>query len=841
MSAPGTLQLQYQSAKGQASHALPSHSEWSVRIGSAFTADVRLDDGDAEHCQLWCHEGKVFLEDLGSSDGTFVGDQRIDFPVRLQPGQGFRIGDVSFVLCEASDPERCSKDNKNLPKAPPEAVDQTVVFRTPQGPAVAQSQATGEGRSGRGRAKRVALTGDRLVLGRDVQGAGRIEHVAISRRHAQLIGGPDAWAVADLGSTNGTFVNGQRVTGTQRLEPGDVIALGPVLLQFTGRSLKPLDDDGVRVDVLGLTKTVRHRDTGQPLNLIDDVDMSIHSGEFVAMLGSSGCGKSTFMDAVNGRRRATHGRVLFNGRDLYEEFPSLKRRIGYVPQQVILHGQLSVEAALKHASRLRLPTDLTGAEIDRNIDKVLKSVGLSDRKKTTIASLSGGQQKRVAIAMELLSRPSVLFLDEVTSGLDMKTEKQMMTLFRSLADEGITILCITHYLDSLEYCHHVAYFFGGQLAFYGPPPAFQEHFGISTHSAIYQLEAEATPDDWAKRYDQSRTAQTFLHDRLHQAQLDPGSEHSAAAVSSEAGADRSRLSAERTGLQLATLTRRYVRLLLADRATLAVTLALAPVTAILIAFAASDWKTDGGFQALTVAFMAVVTAFFLGLFSSAREIVKELTIYLHERMVGLEIAPYLLSKIGPLALINTIQVGCLLLILRWTTAFKDVGQAWQAFVLLLVVALAGTLTGLMISSIVGRAEAAMSLMIFAIVPQLLFAGNFAELQGPQRFVAASAVTSYWAYHAMAELTPIVMPPKRHGGPKTITGGDGAWVIQVLVICSQCMMLTGAAGLLLLRKDGPGAIRRFFSGAGRIIQSQGDDRAPRVKAWFAGARAGIMRG
>jgi len=860
--------LVYQTPEGDASFELPDSRAWRINIGSSPDAECQIpgDDIAAQHAVIFARGGKVFLEPSAETTVAIEG-RPITHPTRLPPGSSFTLGDVQLRFLDPAAEATNENTQTRAPSHSPGA--------TPYGEATVLSVG-GQGPRDPDAAAHIALTGERVDIGRSVEGDGRIDDPQVSRLHAELRLAGRAWTLRDLGSTNGTFVNGERLSRARELNPGDHVAFGSLLYQFTGDALQRAEDEnGVRVDVVELTKTVRHRDTGEPLNLIDGISMSVEPGEFVVMLGSSGCGKSTFMDAINGRRRGTAGQVLFSGRDLYREFPSLKRAIGYVPQEVIYHKPLPVEDILLHAAHLRLPTDTTPAEIEKRISEVLSIVGLAERRKTPAAALSGGQQKRVSIAIELLSRPKILFLDEVTSGLDMKTEREMMALFRQLADDGITIFCITHHLENLAYAHHIAYFFRGKLAFFGPEPDFLEHFGIGHAPEIYDREEGASPSQWAEGYRRSPLGQKLLEDRLKEI---PAESRIAKPVDKDTGAELSRLSAERTGVQTATLTKRYIKLIVADRATLAVTLALAPVIGIVMAFAAETWPETLGSQALNTAFMAGATVFFFGLFTASREIVKDLPVYLHERMVGLEIVPYLASRILPLSVIGLIQVLVFIVILRSFTDLQYVGNAFQLTALFFATSLAGSMFGLLLSALVDRVDTAVSLMIFAVVPQLLFAGNYGEMEQPQKAVAATLVTSYWTYDASEELlampgferpepeadetepqteepdaqgqaTPTPTPAAQPAPPSSppavpvqVPGtGGGDWLLQILIVLAQAGVLLIATFLLVLRRDGPGAIRRFFSGAGKLVQARNrDDKLVSVKQWIAGAGQGIRK-
>ncbi|MCZ7674259.1 MAG: ABC transporter ATP-binding protein [Chloroflexi bacterium] len=235
-------------------------------------------------------------------------------------------------------------------------------------------------------------------------------------------------------------------------------------------------DGNYRLDATNLTRIVSIGGLTQKLSggstqriILDDVTLSIHPREFVALVGGSGAGKSTLMKAMSGFTPANSGQVLVNGDDLYANFGAYRSILGYVPQDDIIHGQLTVYSALNYAAQLRLP-DAPPAEIETRIQRVIQEVELVGHEEKQVQSLSGGQRKRVSIAVELLAEPGLFFLDEPTSGLDPGLEKKMMYTMRQLADNGRTIILVTHATANIDQCTQVAFMSeGGKLAYFGPP------------------------------------------------------------------------------------------------------------------------------------------------------------------------------------------------------------------------------------------------------------------------------------------------------------------------------------------------------------------------------------
>ena len=312
----------------------------------------------------------------------------------------------------------------------------------------------------------------RLTEGNDLC----LDDPRVSRYHAVIERTGAQYRIQDLRSHNGTFVNGKRVEREQRLNPGDEIQIAGMKLVFSEEGLNKLDTrGGLRLDLVHLNKVVKG---GK--NLLQDISLAVYPREFVALVGTSGAGKSTLLDAMNGFRPATTGEVLVNGVNLYTHFDAYRTELGYVPQEDIMHRELTVYQALDYAGKLRMPADTSAQERAARIHQVLAELNLVERKDLPIHKLSGGQRKRVSIAIELLTKPQMFFLDEATSGLDPGTELELMQLLRRLTEdpkESRTIILITHATKNVVLCDKVIFLTkGGYLAFYGAPDEALSYF-----------------------------------------------------------------------------------------------------------------------------------------------------------------------------------------------------------------------------------------------------------------------------------------------------------------------------------------------------------------------------
>ncbi len=320
-----------------------------------------------------------------------------------------------------------------------------------------------------------------LTLGRKPDNAVVLPHPQVSGYHALLTQEGGSYRITDQHSTNHVYVNNQRIA-EQVLKLGDEIRIGPYRLIYEGTKLTQYDESNfISIEARNLKKYGNNKVT-----LLDNISLYIPARKFVAVVGGSGAGKSTLMDALNGLRPAHEGQVLYNGQDYYRNIPAFSNQLGYVPQDDIVHKDLTVERALYYAAKLRLPSDFTDNQIKQRINEVLEDVEMTARRALLVRKLSGGQRKRVSIALELLANPGIFFLDEPTSGLDPGLDRRMMLLLRKLADAGHTIVLVTHATNNIKTCDYVCFLSaGGHLAYFGPPDKANVYFEKDDFAEIY--------------------------------------------------------------------------------------------------------------------------------------------------------------------------------------------------------------------------------------------------------------------------------------------------------------------------------------------------------------------
>lgn len=427
----------------------------------------------------------------------------------------------------------------------------------------------------------ISLTGNSLTIGRTPDNTVVLNHPQVSGHHALLEKADGGYRVIDTNSTNHVFVNGQR-TGSQLLRTGDEIRIGPYRLIYTGTELRTYDESSnIRIDALRLKKVGNNH-----VILLDDISLVIPPRKFVALVGGSGAGKSTLMDALNGLRPAHEGTVLYNGVDYYRNLAAFNTQLGYVPQEDIVHRDLTVERALYYAARLRLPGDFTREQIKWRIDEVLEDVEMTERRNLLVSKLSGGQRKRVSIALELLANPSIFFLDEPTSGLDPGLDRKMMSLLRRLADRGRTIILVTHATNNINACDYVCFLAqGGRLAYFGPPNDAKAFFEKTDFAEIYSTleptkEQPDIPERAEARFRSSPDYSRYVEEPLRERQSRPLQHAGSGATAAEKSP--ARVKRGNAWSQFMLLSTRYLELLKNDRGNLLILLLQAPVIAIML-------------------------------------------------------------------------------------------------------------------------------------------------------------------------------------------------------------------------------------------------------------------
>ncbi|MEA2141815.1 MAG: transport system ATP-binding/permease protein [Solirubrobacteraceae bacterium] len=631
----------------------------------------------------------------------------------------------------------------------------------------------------------VQFPGDRLTIGRDEANDVVLDDPNVSRFHAEVLRTDGRIEVRDLASRNGTRLDGQLMRRAA-VATGSEIGIGPYRLIFDGDGFVARAEQGaVRLDAEGLGVRIKEKVILQPTAL------SIEPGELVAIIGESGSGKSTLMKALAGVSAPSEGTITVNGEPLANRLTD----IGYLPQDEVVHGRLTVVEALDYAARLRLPHDTSDEEYDATVDRALEELELVEHSDTRIEALSGGQRKRVGLAAELLSRPSLLFLDEPTTGLDPGLESRMMGLLRGLADDSRAVVVVTHATKSLDLCGRIIVMGrGGRLCFDGSPADAMRFFGADTYDEIYAQLDRRPAEEWQRKREQEG-AQPVVPEEPARAPAEPPSVR------------RRRGSLWR---QAYVLTQRYVKLFQRDRRNLIILLAQVPLLALAIVglykvdvFAA---KTDAG-NAVTVLFLVVTMTIWFGSIDGAREIIKEKSVYVREAAVGVRTGAYLLSKAAVLFTLAALQTLVLAAVVFFFHRLHEGPGTYATIVgLLILTCFASVAMGLLMSAAVRTQDQATSFIPLVLVPQLFFGGSIvaiATMSTPLQ-VLSNAVVAKWSYAGLG--SAIDLNARIAGSPayaKVSTFGDDYFAITTgrVALALVIFVVVSFVGIFfLLRRD-----------------------------------------
>ncbi|MBV9446089.1 MAG: FHA domain-containing protein [Streptosporangiaceae bacterium] len=803
----------------------------AYRIGRDPESDIVMTDSRVS----WKHgvlrvegEGWV-LEDAGSTNGTFLGARRVN---RIEIGADCVVrlgnpddGPILRFMPQLAPPLLGQRDLRPMPPAdvlgdlgvmPDSATPDTTA--PPDAPAGARDRAAARDHAAveavlpsvdRRPTQRMRISAEVLRIGRassnDLSLAGDPE---ASRHHAELRkSSTGSYEIVDLGSHNGTFVNGERIS-RKVLTDRDLVSIGRSTFRLAGGELRQFVDEG---EISFAADDLVVKVSGGKI-LLNHVTFPIPEKCLLGVIGPSGAGKSTLLGALTGMRPADTGTVLYDNRDLYRNYAELRHRIGLVPQESVLHTQLTARRALQYSAELRFPADSRRPERETRVDEVMGELGLTKHSNTRADRLSGGQLKRVNVAQELLTKPSLLFLDEPTSGLDPGLDKSVMEQMRDLAHDGRTVIVVTHSVANLDTCDRLLVLVpGGKIAFYGPPAEGLKYFGLPGWAEVFQA-FERYPDrDWAAEYTASPAYQQYVAGQRPK----PAAPAKRGPAELPAAPPPQRRGSLR---QLSTLTRRYVRVISSDRGYLAFA-ALMPVIlgALIRVFPSKEGlaglpHTNGAAQELLL--ILAVCACLSGAALSVRELVKERTIYVRERAAGLSSGAYVCSKLLVLGVMSIIQSVLLVTLglagrkMPAQGAFIKGAPLLELLIGITVLALASMCLGLLVSALVGSSEKAMQFLVLLTMLQVILSGGALSLTGMAGLSQFSWIApARWGFGAVAATVNLnVISPAAAGSTDPLWVQSSSNWLRDIGIAAGLAVFFALFAWLRMRRLGPGRRR-----------------------------------
>ncbi|MBY0440552.1 MAG: ATP-binding cassette domain-containing protein [Mycobacteriaceae bacterium] len=806
-SAPPALTVRYD---GSESTFAPGHD---VVVGRDLRADMRIAHPliSRAHVLLRFEQGRWLAIDNGSLNGTFVNGHRVPV-VDIHDGQSINIGspdgprltfEVGHHLGLAGRPPQTPRPADRLPPpAPPRPPTGMPAHgapprpqppgqpRYPSGPAQPASGqhpqpapaelqhtemaplvepaakpaevsnlATKMMHALRPRSEAFEKPLDAITIGRSTDNDIVIQDVLASRHHASMVMTPLGTEIRDEHSVNGTFVNGMRV-GSAVLTEGDVVTIGNVDLIFANGALVRRTEAATRTGGLEVNSVCFVVEHGK--QLLDHISLTARPGTLTAIIGGSGAGKTTLSRLIAGYTRPSSGTVTFEGHDIHREYATMRSRIGMVPQDDVVHRQLTVNQALGYAAELRLPPDTSKQDRAQVVAQVLEELELTKHAETRVDKLSGGQRKRASVALELLTGPSLLILDEPTTGLDPALDRQVMMMLRQLADAGRVVLVVTHSVAYLDVCDQLLLVApGGKTAFLGPPDQIEAAMGTRNWADIF-AKVGADPDEANRRFLARERGQQPAPART--------------AEKSETMAEP----APTAGLrQFFTIARRQVRLVISDR-SYTIFLALLPFLIGILSltvrgktgFDIADPQSSNPDQPGQILVMLNVGAVFMGTALTIRDLIGERPIFRREQAVGLSTKAYLLAKIAVFCLFAIVQaaIATAITVIGWgappTKGVLLGNVSVELFVTVAATCVVSALLGLTLSALAQSQDQIMPMLVVAIMSQLVFSGGMIWVTDRVVLDQLSwATPARWGYAASAstinidKLVPGPVSPK----------------------------------------------------------------------------------
>lgn len=542
-----------------------------------------------------------------------------------------------------------------------------------------------------------------------------LERISIPLKHAKIVKESHGYEIGYYDNKTGIILNNMTLIGQMPLTEKDVIHIDDIKLIYSNQKLiYQVRDYGVRLDAVDIVKTVRvkfkKRDISQHVNF------SAAPGEFIAFVGGSGAGKSTFMKCISGVTKPTSGQVFINGNDLYGNYDVLKKLIGYVPQENIIFMDLTLIDMLKYAANLRMPDDSSKSEKMKRIDDVLEVVEMLDKKDVMIRNLSGGQQKRACIAVELLSDPKLFFLDEPTSGLDPGTERSLMKTLRKMANSGKTIILVTHNTLNLHLCDKVVFFgYGGKLCFDGKPNDALKFFGVNDFVDIYNY-VTYEADKWSQEF---KNSNYIVHEEKNQNETNNSF--------NQKNKSRSFIK------QFLTLTIRKLKTLFNNKPQMILLFGQAPLIALLCSFVITKDIFYSYEETKSVLFALSTASVWIGLLNAIQEVCKEKVILFKEYMSDLRVSSYISSKVVYFIILALIQalllIGVFVLMVDVPTSGLKFSWFIECASVIFLTILSASTMGLFVSCLSKDSSVALTMPAILLIPQLLFSGILFPIDG----------------------------------------------------------------------------------------------------------------
>lgn len=689
---------------GQVLQTIPIQKSGTYSIGKAANCQISIDIPNLAEKQfvLKLESGMLTIADTSTQNSTVLVGQTLTsnkaFKLKADVNVEFG-GDVAFLI-------EVEKYLKRSNDAASQHADVQVEPKTNTSAVLQKLKQKGE-----------------IVIGRSASSDVFIDSLQVSRRHAVIkMQNESSITIEDLNTTNGTYVNGVRIVGEVPIQLDDHINVGSEVFV--------LDGEVVTHENAIIAENIEKIYSGGYVGL-HKLSIEVPSNQFVALMGPSGCGKSTLLKCLNGASPATSGSITIQGLVLNNaNYNTLKKHIGYVPQDDVLHGQLSVERTLFYAAKLRMSGDVSNEEIDQKINQVLHNLNLdaANIKNNKVSELSGGQRKRISIAVELLNDPTILFLDEPTSPLDPETIEDFLSCIRELTTKGHTVIMVTHKPSDLDYVDKVIFLGkGGYLAYYGDKSLVAKYFDKQNFIEVYSIMKETEVsrkwyEKWLMQFpisDAPRAVENFV----------PKPETSILS-------------------QYFWLTMRYLNVKWNDLGNLFLLFSQPVIIGFMLVYIFKNLQ-------INVLFMMSITAIWFGVSNASKEIVSELPIYERERMYNLNIANYILSKITVLSVIALIQSLIFVLIVYFAYQFRgDPVEIWRlgsnvSFVFFL--SMSATLFGLLLSSVFNNAEKVMTVVPIVLIPQILLSGAIAKVDSSIKVILSYMTFGRWGTEGLANI------------------------------------------------------------------------------------------